>query len=261
METINLWTWPNTWNGDTLRAGWEKINDNFAELDAGKQDTLVSTTNIKSINWQSILWSGDLAVTPADGSITEAKLSTSVNTSLDKADTALQSSDIGTAVQGYSAVLAGTTASFTTADETKLDGIEAGAEVNNISDTNATDLTDGWDTTLHTHDADRNRANHTGTQTASTISNFNESVEDLIGTKIIAGANTTVTYNDATGETTIASTGGGGGGGWSGDVTWPASSVNNSIAVFDWTTGKVIKDWLRTITDLENLMIAYSIAL
>jgi hypothetical protein len=39
----------------------------------------------------------------------------------------LTSSDIGSTVQGYSAVLAGTTASFTTADETKLDGIETGA--------------------------------------------------------------------------------------------------------------------------------------
>lgn len=34
----------------------------------------------------------------------------------------------------------------------KLGGIEAGAEVNNISDTNATDLTDGGETTLHIHD-------------------------------------------------------------------------------------------------------------
>ena len=41
---------------------------------------------------------------------------------------------------------------FTDALKTKLDGIEAGAEVNNISDTNVTDLTDGTDTTLHTHD-------------------------------------------------------------------------------------------------------------
>lgn len=42
----------------------------------------------------------------------------------------LETSDIGVTVQGYSAVLAGTTASFTTAGETKLDGIAAGAEVN-----------------------------------------------------------------------------------------------------------------------------------
>lgn len=37
--------------------------------------------------------------------------------------------DIGVTVQGYSSVLQNTTASFTTADETKLDGIEAGADV------------------------------------------------------------------------------------------------------------------------------------
>ena len=43
------------------------------------------------------------------------------------ADSALQPSDIGSSVQAYSAVLDGTTASFTTADETKLDGIETGA--------------------------------------------------------------------------------------------------------------------------------------
>lgn len=50
------------------------------------------------------------------------------------------------------AVLDATTASFTTADETKLDWIEALAEVNNISDANATDLTDWGTTSLHNHD-------------------------------------------------------------------------------------------------------------
>lgn len=39
----------------------------------------------------------------------------------------LDTADIGVSVQAYSAVLAATTASFTTADETKLDGIESGA--------------------------------------------------------------------------------------------------------------------------------------
>lgn len=39
------------------------------------------------------------------------------------------------------------------ADISKLAGIEAGAEVNNISDTDATDLTDGGNTTLHNHDS------------------------------------------------------------------------------------------------------------
>lgn len=41
---------------------------------------------------------------------------------------------------------------ITQTQKTKLDGIEDGAEVNNISDVNATDLTDGGDTTLHDHD-------------------------------------------------------------------------------------------------------------
>lgn len=41
----------------------------------------------------------------------------------------LDTADIGVSVQAYSAVLAATTASFTTADETKLDGIEALADV------------------------------------------------------------------------------------------------------------------------------------
>jgi len=43
--------------------------------------------------------------------------------------TILKDADISVTVQAYSAVLAGTTASFTTADETKLDGIETGADV------------------------------------------------------------------------------------------------------------------------------------
>lgn len=40
---------------------------------------------------------------------------------------------IGTDVQAWSAVLDATTASFTTADETKLDGIETGAQVNTVN--------------------------------------------------------------------------------------------------------------------------------
>lgn len=46
---------------------------------------------------------------------------------------------------------AGSGAIITSAERTKLNGIEALAEVNNISDTNATDLTDGGLTTLHKH--------------------------------------------------------------------------------------------------------------
>lgn len=44
------------------------------------------------------------------------------------------------------------TEDYTTTEKSKLSGIEAGAEVNNISDENATDLTDSGDTILHKHD-------------------------------------------------------------------------------------------------------------
>ena len=67
---------------------------------------------------------------------------------------------------------------YTDDEKTKLSEIEAGAEVNNISDVNATDLTDAGDSSLHYHSADRNRANHTGTQTASTISDFDTEVSN-----------------------------------------------------------------------------------
>ena len=81
--------------------------------------------------------------------------------------------------------LDGTTASYTTAEKSKLAGIETGAEVNNISDLNVTDLTGSGDTNLHYHSTDRNRVNHTGTQPASTISDFDTEVAN----------NTTVSAN------------------------------------------------------------------
>jgi len=67
---------------------------------------------------------------------------------------------------------------YTDAEVSKLSGIEALAEVNNISDVNATDLTDAGDSALHYHATDRARANHTGTQTASTISDFDTEVSN-----------------------------------------------------------------------------------
>ena len=35
-----------------------------------------------------------------------------------------------------------------------------------------------------------------------------------------------------------------------GDVTWPASSTNSDIVLFDWATWKVIKDWNKKLSDL-----------
>jgi len=97
---------------------------------------------------------------------------------------------------------AGSGAIITGAERTKLDGIEAGAEVNNISDPHVPDLTDGVDSSLHYHDADRDRANHTGTQTSATISDFNAEVSAntnvVANTAKVSADGSVTTHNDVT---------------------------------------------------------------
>lgn len=64
---------------------------------------------------------------------------------------------------------------YTNADKSKLNGIEAGAQVNTV---NPSDI-ENFETGVQLNQRDtnnRNRANHTGTQTASTISDFNAAV-------------------------------------------------------------------------------------
>jgi hypothetical protein len=194
-------------NTSGTNTGDNATNTQYSGLAASKQDTLVSATNIKTINGSSILGSGDLVVgggisdgdkgditvsgtgstwTIDNGVVTLAKQADMATASLvyrktagagapevntlatlktDLGLTGTNSGDqtsivgitgtkaqfntavtdgdivytdaIGATVQAYSAVLAGTTASFTTADESKLDGIAAGAEVNVNADWNA----------------------------------------------------------------------------------------------------------------------------
>lgn len=81
-------------------------------------------------------------------------------------------------------------------DKTKIDTVESNAEVNNISDVNAIDLTDGTDTTLHYHSADRSRVNHTGTQLSSTISNFASTVRETALTGITTATNAVISATD-----------------------------------------------------------------
>lgn len=50
-----------------------------------------------------------------------------------------------------------------------------------VTTSNLTDLTDGGDSALHYHSADRARAVHTGTQLASTISDFSSAVTAVFG--------------------------------------------------------------------------------
>ena len=104
-------------------------------------------------DWNATSGDAEILNKPTLGTASAADVSDFATASQGElANTALQPGAIGVTVQGYSAILSGTTASFTLLDESKLDGIQSGAQVNNISDINAADLTDGSDTSLHTHD-------------------------------------------------------------------------------------------------------------
>ena len=80
-------------------------------------------------------------------------------------------------------------------DHNDLNNIQGGAADNNyhLTSVQHTDLTDGNNSDLHYHDSDRDRANHTGTQTASTISDFDTEV----GNHVDVTANTTARHDRA----------------------------------------------------------------
>ena len=72
-----------------------------------------------------------VTATITDGTITKAKLATAVQTSLGKADTAIQQAGLNSALEGYVAKN-GTDRLMTAAEGTKLEGVETGAQKNVI---------------------------------------------------------------------------------------------------------------------------------
>lgn len=174
-------------------SAWEKVDNTDAVISVNSQigavvldadDISDSSTTNKFTN---------------DTDITRLANTSGTNTGDQDLSSYATTSAVAAGYQPLATVLTNTTASFTTAQETKLSGIETGAEVNNISDANATDLTDGGDSTLHYHASDRNRANHTGTQLASTISDF----DTAVAANAAVAANTAkVTNATHTGEVT-----------------------------------------------------------
>lgn len=89
------------------------------------------------------------------------------------------------------ALEAASSAGLAPADRAKLDGIEAGATQNS------------------TDSALRDRASHTGTQAASTISDFAAAARAATATQLVAGSNVAIT---PVGDTLVLSATGGGGG-------------------------------------------------
>jgi hypothetical protein len=115
----------------------------------------------------------------------DSKVDTTTKTGILKGN----GSAISAAVSGtdYQGVLA--EGAFVDGDKTKLNGIETGAEVNNISDINATDLTDSGATTLHKHSY-----NNLDDLPAIPTQYTDEMAQDAVGGMI----DTTLKYTDAT---------------------------------------------------------------
>lgn len=88
------------------------------------------------------------------------------------------------------------------------------------------------------------RANHTGSQTSATISDFTEAVQDAVGLLLGAGSNVILNYDDAANKLSISSTGTGGTG-------LDAEQVRDAIGVALVGVGNiavVVNDAADTIT-------------
>jgi hypothetical protein len=89
-------------------------------------------------------------------------------------------------------------------DHNDLNNIQGGSAVQRYHLTSAqqSGLTGGANTTLHFHNADRDRANHSGTQTADTISDFDSACGDVIESKLVDGDDLEWDIDSASGEMT-----------------------------------------------------------
>ena len=96
--------------------------------------------------------------------------------------------------------------SFTPSDHNELTSLQGGlaTEYYHLTSAQHTDLTDAGDSALHYHSIDRARANHTGTQVAATISDFDVEVANNSAVSLNTAKVTNATHTgDVTGATAL----------------------------------------------------------
>lgn len=175
------------------------------------------------LKWAGSGWVNDVDQTGGGGGSTNLSFSQTATTVTVESDT------------GLDAILPAATGSlagiFPAADKTKLDGIATGATAND-TDANL-----------------RARSSHTGTQTASTISDFNASARTQVEGTLVAGANITLTPagSGASRTITIAAAGGGGGGGTVTSVGFTTTDSSLSVTGSPVTTSGTISVTLNTV--------------
>jgi len=108
-QIINVGTTANDGTGDTLRDAFIKAKNNFSDLYTNKQATLVSGTNIKTVNSTSLLGSGDVAVQATLVSGTNIK-TINGNTILGSGDLTISGGITGSGTDNYIPRFNGTTA-------------------------------------------------------------------------------------------------------------------------------------------------------
>jgi len=180
ITDIFSWATPNDWTGTNLRAWWIIINDNFDALNTGKLE--VDTYNSQKVTQDNAiaLNTAKTGITPTQASnitANNAKISFDSTSSTRLADTSWPNTGDNATNSQYSGLAS-----------SKQDTLVSWTNIKTINGNNvlwAWNLViavTGWDMTRAVYDPTNidasafDRANHTGTQTASTISDFDAEV-------------------------------------------------------------------------------------
>ncbi len=180
-----------------------------------KQNTLVSTVNVKTVGGKTIVGSGDAGIVPSDiGAAPATHTHTSSNIT-DFGDS------VGTEINQK--LVAGSNVTLNFNNTTKATTISVPND--KVSSVNG----EVGDVTLTAAKVGAAPATHT--HTSSDITDFDSAVAESVGSHVVAGSGVSVVYDPVTGDTTVSS-----------DSTSSVSSVNGKTGIVVLTATDVGAD-------------------